>query len=489
MSSSKKYNKNEEYEIEISDIGTNGEGIGHLEDGYTLFVQGAVPGDRVLAHIVKAQKNYAHAKPVRIIKPSEDRIVSACPVADKCGGCQIASLDYKAQLRYKENKVRELLIRVGGFDAELVSKVMEPIVGFGNENEAPAHFRNKAQYPVGYDKDGNVVTGFYAVHSHRIIPCRDCLIGAEPDRYVLDEIMKYMDEYHITAYDEASGDGLLRHILIRSAFATGEVMVCLVVNGKGIPAKKELAGRLIGCIEDIPSNGLGWKLTSFCTSSNTRKDNVIMGDDYDIVWGNGYITDKIGEVAFKISPLSFYQVNPVQTLKLYGKALEYAGLSGGETVWDLYCGIGTISLFLAQKAGKVYGVEIVPQAIDNARENAVINNMNNVEFFVGKAEEVLPDFYEKNINRGLEESTEATHPDVIVVDPPRKGCDEICLNTMLKMSPDRIVYVSCDPATLARDLKHLCGDGKYEVTKVTPVDMFSNSVHVETVVLLSRKEK
>lgn len=497
MSSSKKYSKNEEYETVISDIGTNGEGIGHLEDGYTLFVQGAVPGDRVLAHIVKAQKSFAYARLVRIINPSGDRIVPDCPVADKCGGCQTAYLSYPAQLRFKERKVRELLIRVGGIDAEEAGRIMEPIVGYWEDTQSdavPTHFRNKAQYPVGYDKDGNTSVGFYAVHSHRIVPCGDCLIGAGPDRYILAEILKYMEDYHITAYDEASGDGLVRHILIRSAFASGEVMVCLVVNGKGIPAGKELAKRLIACAESVSDSDRSWKLACLCTSSNTRKDNVIMGEDYDVIWGSGYITDKIGDVSFRISPLSFYQVNPVQTRKLYGKALEFAGLTGGETVWDLYCGIGTISLFLAQKAGKVYGVEIVPQAIDNARENAVLNGMDNVEFFVGKAEEVLPDFYNKNSSSksgkitGEADNTgsNATHPDVIVVDPPRKGCDSVCLETMVRMNPEKIVYVSCDPATLARDIRYLRENGGYRLMKAAPVDMFPNSVHVETVVLLSK---
>ena len=293
------------------------------------------------------------------------------------------------------------------------------------------------------------------------------MLGAEANGEILSGILGWMEENHIPAYDEMSGEGLVRHVLIRYGFTTGEFMVCLVINGAGLPAKKALIDKLCG-IE-------GMRGITF--SSNTRRTNVIMGDKDQKVWGDGYITDHIGKVKYQISPLSFYQVNPVQTKKLYETALEYAGLTGEETVWDLYCGIGTISLFLAQRAKQVYGVEIVPQAVEDARRNAELNGIENAEFYVGKAEEILPELYEK----------EKVRADVIVVDPPSKGCEESLLETMVQMKPERIVYVSCDPATLARDLKYLCGEG-YEMVRVRGVDQFPMTVHVETVVLLSHKK-
>jgi len=495
-----KHKKNEEYTINITDIGTNGEGIGHLEDGYTLFVPGAIVGDKILVRIVKAQKHYGYGRLMSIEKPSEDRITPSCPVADKCGGCQISNLSYKKQLEIKENKVKELLIRVGGFDSDFIKDRFNQVVGYfdGAEGDysTPRFFRNKAQYPIGTNKDGQIIAGFYSNHSHRIVANTFCEIGSLIDSFILEYVLDYMEKNHVTAYDETTGKGLVRHVLIRSGYSTGEVMVCLVINGKSIPSKKEFIDGLLdlsfdGCIGLGNNENVTWHITSICQSSNTANTNVILGNTYDVLWGQGYIIDKIGEVSFKISPLSFYQVNPLQTLKLYEKALESAALTGNEVVWDLYCGIGTISLFLAKKAKKVYGIEIVPQAIDNANENARINGIQNVEFFVGKAEEVLPEYYNKYSEQ--EEVTgskhSANHPDVIVVDPPRKGCDEDCLNTMLKMSPSKIVYVSCDPATLARDLKYLCADNKYEICSVTPVDMFPNSVHVESVCLLSKVQK
>lgn len=502
------HKKNEEYDIEITDIGMDGEGIGHLDDGYTLFVQGALPGDTVQVHIIKAQKKYGIAKPVSVIEPSPDRITPACPLADKCGGCQISALSYKAQLRYKERKVRELLVRVGGFTPDRIDEVFEGIIGYYDSNEEadrpPVRFRNKAQYPVGTAADGHIVTGFYAPHSHRIIPCTDCLIGASTDAPILEAVREFMDEYGVSAYDETTGQGLVRHILIRTGYETGEIQICLVINGDEIPYAEELASRICESVEGISSaettGRAKRRVVSICTSTNIDDTNVILGDNFKVIYGQGYITDNIGDLSFRISPLSFYQVNPVQTRKLYGKALEYAGLTGQETVWDLYCGIGTISLFLARAAGRVYGVEVVPEAIEDARENARINGIDNAEFMVGKAEEVLPEFYEshsgstdsrstsdsESLSDASRDSGTATTPDVIVVDPPRKGCDSACLDTMLKMRPERIVYVSCDPATLARDLKILCADGTYELTKVSCTDMFSNSVHVETIVSLSR---
>lgn len=459
--------KNDMAVIEITDIGVNGEGIGKV-DGYTLFVKDAVIGDKAEVKVMKAKKNYGYARLMRVIEPSEDRVEPRCPFARKCGGCQIQEMSYERQLAFKAQKVRGNLERLGGFDKELLDRVTEPILGM----DEPFGYRNKAQFPFGTDRDGNPVTGFYAGRTHDIIANTDCALGVPVNQKLLEIILEFMRAEHIPAYDEKTGKGLIRHVLIRFGFTTKEIMVCLVINGTKIPQSEKLVEKLAAV------RGM----TSITISPNTRRTNVIMGETYEILWGQGFITDYIGNVRYQISPLSFYQVNPVQTEKLYSQALEYADLKGGETVWDLYCGIGTISLFLAQKAGQVYGVEIIPQAIEDAKKNAEINGIANAEFFVGKAEEVLPEYYAEYARKHGGENARA---DVIVVDPPRKGCDPALLETIVKMAPERVVYVSCDPATLARDLKVLCGNG-YELEKVRPVDMFPETVHVETVVLLSK---
>ena len=462
-------NKNDIVTVEITDIGVSGEGIGHV-DGYTLFIKDAVIGDVVEAKVMKAKKNYGYARLMKVITPSEYRVEPKCAFARRCGGCQIQEMSYDRQLVFKDQKIRGNLERIGGFTKEQIEAVMQPVVGMEN----PFGYRNKAQFPFGTDKEGNPITGFYAGRTHDIIANTDCALGVEQNREILEIILQYMRENKIKSYDEKTGKGLIRHALIRYGFKTKEIMVCLVVNGKKLPKAERLIEKLIQ-IEGM---------TSITISPNTRRDNVIMGDSYEILWGQGYITDYIGNVKYQISPLSFYQVNPVQTEKLYGLALEYADLKGDETVWDLYCGIGTISLFLAQKAKQVYGVEIVPQAIDDAKENAKINAIDNAEFFVGKAEEVLPEYYAEYER---EHNGETAHADVIVVDPPRKGCDEILLETIVKMQPEKVVYVSCDSATLARDLKYLCANG-YEIKMCRGVDQFPQSVHVETVVLLSQQK-
>lgn len=460
-------NKNDIVTVEITDIGVSGEGIGHV-DGYTLFIKDAVIGDVVEAKVMKAKKNYGYARLMKVITPSEYRVEPKCAFARRCGGCQIQEMSYNRQLVFKDQKIRGNLERIGGFTKEQIEAVMQPVVGM----EHPFSYRNKAQFPFGTDKEGNPITGFYAGRTHDIIANTDCALGVEQNREILEIILQYMRENKIKSYDEKTGKGLIRHALIRYGFKTKEIMVCLVINGKKLPKAERLIEKLIQ-IEGM---------TSITISPNTRRDNVIMGDSYEILWGQGYITDYIGNVKYQISPLSFYQVNPVQTEKLYGLALEYADLKGDETVWDLYCGIGTISLFLAQKAKQVYGVEIVPQAIDDAKENAKINAIDNAEFFVGKAEEVLPEYYAEYER---EHNGETAHADVIVVDPPRKGCDETLLETIVKMQPEKVVYVSCDSATLARDLKYLCANG-YEITVCRGVDQFPQSVHVETVCLLSK---
>ena len=462
-------NKNDIVTVEITDIGVSGEGIGHV-DGYTLFIKDAVIGDVVEAKVMKAKKNYGYARLMKVITPSEYRVEPKCAFARRCGGCQIQEMSYDRQLVFKDQKIRGNLERIGGFTKDQIDTVMQPVVGM----EHPFGYRNKAQFPFGTDKEGNPITGFYAGRTHDIIANTDCALGVEQNKEILEIILQYMRENKIKSYDEKTGKGLIRHALIRYGFKTKEIMVCLVVNGKKLPKAERLIEKLIQ-IEGM---------TSITISPNTRRDNVIMGDSYEILWGQGYITDYIGNVKYQISPLSFYQVNPVQTEKLYGLALEYADLKGDETVWDLYCGIGTISLFLAQKAKQVYGVEIVPQAIDDAKENAKINAIDNAEFFVGKAEEVLPEYYAEYER---EHNGETAHADVIVVDPPRKGCDETLLETIVKMQPEKVVYVSCDSATLARDLKYLCANG-YEITVCRGVDQFPQSVHVETVVLLSKGE-
>ena len=450
------FRKNDLVTLEIEDCGIDGEGIGKA-DGFTVFVKDAVIGDTVTAKIIKAKKNYGYGRLMEVLKPSPYRVEPKCEFARQCGGCQLQALSYDQQLVFKTNKVKGHLERIGGF----TDIPMEPIIGM----DELFHYRNKAQFPVGRNKEGKIVTGFYAGRTHNIIENRDCALGVAENKEVLDRVIAHMEKYEIEPYNEATGKGLVRHVLIRYGYFTKEVMVCLILNGNKIPKEEQLVKSLC----EIPG------MTSITINVNKKHSNVILGEEIRLLWGQEYITDRIGDISYQISPLSFYQVNPMQTQKLYAKALEYADLHGEETVWDLYCGIGTISLFLAQKAKFVRGVEIVPAAIENAKENAKLNGLENTEFFVGKAEEVLPREYKKN----------GVYADVIVVDPPRKGCDETLLETMIEMNPERIVYVSCDSATLARDLKYLCERG-YELRKVCPVDQFGMTVHVETVCLLSK---
>ena len=452
------FRKNDLVTLEIEDCGIDGEGIGKA-DGFTVFVKDAVIGDTVTAKIIKAKKNYGYGRLMEVLKPSPYRVEPKCEFARQCGGCQLQALSYDQQLVFKTNKVKGHLERIGGF----TDIPMEPIIGM----DELFHYRNKAQFPVGRNKEGKIVTGFYAGRTHNIIENRDCALGVPENKEVLDRVIAHMEKYGIEPYNEATGKGLVRHVLIRYGYFTKEVMVCLILNGNKIPKEEQL----VKSLGEIPG------MTSITINVNKKRSNVILGEEIRLLWGQEYITDRIGDISYQISPLSFYQVNPMQTQKLYAKALEYADLHGEETVWDLYCGIGTISLFLAQKAKFVRGVEIVPAAIENAKENAKLNGLENTEFFVGKAEEVLPREYKKN----------GVYADVIVVDPPRKGCDETLLETMVEMNPERIVYVSCDSATLARDLKYLCERG-YELRKVCPVDQFGMTVHVETVVLLSQQK-
>ena len=529
------YRKGQEIRVRIIDLGMRGEGIGRLEDGYTVFIKDAVIGDYVRASIMKANKSYAYAHLEQILQASPHRVEPLCPVARQCGGCQLQALSYEQELAYKQNKVRADLIRIGGFPEEEIDAVMEPVVGMQDNPNGPWRYRNKAQVPVGYAPAGasagygaaggtfghkaaaertgevagarkdagtgqrakntgrRVVAGFYAGRTHSIIPMTDCLLGDEVNKDILNRVLTYMAIHRVPPYDEETGKGLVRHILIRSGHFSGQIMVCLVVNGDSLPYEADLVDHLTG----VPG------MTSIVLNENTERTNVILGKKLRTLWGRDEIEGTLqvydvtqeseagrtvftptGEsVTFRISPLSFYQVNPEQTQKLYSLALDYAGLTGKETVWDLYCGVGTISLFMARHAGKVCGVEIIPEAIENAKQNAARNGIENAEFYVGKAEEVLPDYVQARRAAGEDPGI-----DVICVDPPRKGCDAKCLETILEIRPERVVYVSCDPATLARDLRILA-DGGYQLKKVRPVDQFGHTVHVETVVLMSRADE
>ena len=491
MSKEKKFvcEKNDELELDITDLGSTGEGIGKI-DGYTLFVKDALIGDKVRVKVIKTKKNYGYARLLEIIKPSEFRVEPECPAARQCGGCQLQHCSYEKQLSWKEEKVANCLRRIGGvpvYTEEEYKKIvagksdgsksventlngtpiiMEPILRM----DRPVHYRNKAQFPVGYDKDGNLVAGFYAGRTHSIIPQTDCLIQHECNKQIVETVLEFMKKYKVTAYDEKKNKGIVRHILTRVGKTTGEVMVCLIINAKKLPYPEEF-------VEMIRNCGINLEIKSITVNINREKTNVILGEKIETLYGHSYIEDYIGDIKYRISPLSFYQVNPEQTKKLYQTALEFADIKESEVVWDLYCGIGTISLFMAQTAAKVCGVEIVPQAIEDAKQNAELNHMANTEFFVGAAEDVVPTQYEKSGGK--------LRADVVTLDPPRKGCDEKLLETVVKMAPSRIVYVSCDPGTLARDVKVLVERG-YEVKRVRACDMFGGSFHVETVVLLSQ---
>jgi len=449
--------KNQEYIIDITSETNEGMGVGRIE-GYTIFVDGALMGEKVKILIVKVLKNYSYGKLLEVIEPSIYRTQPQCPAIKRCGGCQIQHMSYEGQLHYKTRIVKDALERIGGLkDIEIHNAI---------GMDEPWNYRNKAQFPVGM-KDGKVSIGFYAPRSHDIIDINNCMIQDSINDKVLELIRNFIIKHDISIYDEKTGKGLIRHIMTRKGFKTGEVMICIVINGEEIPHEAQLVEELKQSIDNLKTVVL---------NINKKNTNVIMGEKNRVIYGEGYIFDYIGEFKFKISPLSFFQVNPVQTEVLYNKALEYANLTGEETVIDAYCGIGTISLFLSKKAKKVYGVEVVGQAIEDAKENAAINGITNVEFILGESEELIPKLYEKGINA-----------DVVVVDPPRKGCDEKLLEVIVKMSPKRMVYVSCNPATLARDLKYMTNNG-YKVIEVQPVDQFPQTVHVETVTLLVKEQ-
>lgn len=500
--------KNEIYEVTIEDFGTDGEGIGHIIEpgmegrGIAVFVKDTVVGDFIQVRILKVKKNYAYGRLEKLLQPSPYRVAPHCAKAQSCGGCTLMHMSYEKQLDYKWNKVKNCLERIGGL--EHVEALMEPICGM----EEPYFFRNKMQFPVGVNKEGKVQIGFFAGRTHTIIDLERCEIGHPVNNFILAELRPWLQKWQNRTgtfiYDEEQHKGLIRHILTRVGFSTGEIMVCLVMNGTDLPVPnmdyknglknpeeyESCSAELVELItrgiykfnkENAELGDRKYTLSTLVLNINREKTNRILGDSCKVLWGNGYITDCIGDIKFRISPMSFYQVNPIQTKVLYDKAVDYAGLTGEEIVWDMYCGIGTISLCLAKKAKKVYGVEIVPQAIEDAKKNAELNGLYNTEFLCGKAEEVVPAFYQDKRNA----EDVGSRPDVIVVDPPRKGCEEVLLDTIAQMTPKRVVYVSCDPATLARDLKRLTWLG-YEVQKVGVVDQFCHSGHVECVVLMSR---
>lgn len=448
--------KDREYEVDVVDIGQGGVGIGK-HDGFTVFVDGGLISDKLKVKITKSKKNYAVGEIVEIIEKSPFRVERVC--SDKlsdCGGCQIQELDYQKQLDIKTNEVKQTISRIGKLNDTLV----HPTLGMEN----PFRYRNKAQFPI-QKIDGKTVIGFYKKKSHDVIPTDKCIIQHDVNDKIIKIIKTYIKAYNVSIYDEKTHTGVLRHLVTKVGFETKEVMVVLVANGKKLPYLNELASVLK---ENVP----GFK--TLVLNTNREKTNVILGKENKVIYGDGKINDYIGDLVFEISPLSFFQVNPSQTEVLYNKALEYAELKENDTVFDIYCGIGTISLFLAQKAKKVYGVEIVGDAIKDAKINAKLNKLENTEFFVGKAEEVVPKLYK-----------EGKTANVVVVDPPRKGCEESVLDTIVSMEPDKVVYVSCNPSTLARDLAYLDERG-YKCKEIQPVDMFPHTMHVESVALLYR---
>ncbi len=464
--------KNEVYELTIEDMGKDGEGIGHV-DGMTVFVKDTVVGDRAAVKMMKVKKNYAYARLMEILEPSPYRVTPLCEKAVSCGGCTLQHISYEQQKELLQKHVCNCLSRIGGVEG--IDSLMEPLIGM----EEPYHFRNKMQFPVGMDREGRPALGFYAGHTHALIPLSDCPAGHPVNRKIIRAMREYLMEAEVPVYDEEQHTGLVRHVLTRVGFYTGEVMVCIIINGSRLPEQDLLIHKLQEAVEidDYKQNVVSLRLASVSISINRDRTNRIMGDHSKTIFGADAITDRIKDLTFRIAPESFFQVNPEQTRKLYGKALEYAGLTGDEIVWDMYCGIGTISLFLAEKAKCVYGVEIIPQAIENAKENAGLNHISNAEFFVGKAEDIVPKLYA--------EAPERYRADVVVVDPPRKGCEAELLHCIADMQPDRIVYVSCDPATLARDIRIL-GERGYDLRKAVAVDMFPHSMHVEVVSLLQR---
>ena len=445
--------------LHIEDIGTGGEGIGKA-DGFTFFVKDAIVGDVIEAKIMKLKKNYGYARLMKVLTPSKDRVEPKCPVARQCGGCQIQEMRYEAQLAFKQKMVQNNLERIGG----LSDFEMYPVIGM----ETPYAYRNKAQFPVGEDKDGNIVIGFYAGRTHHIVEQTDCCIGAPENGEVLRKVKAYMQKNQIRPYNEEHHSGIVRHILIRTGYHTKEIMVCLIVNAAKASCLKN-AEQLTESLREMDG------MTSVMVNFNTEKTNVILGKKSEVLWGQPYIEDFIGDVKYQISPQSFFQVNPMQTEKLYAKALEYAGLTGKEKVIDAYCGTGTIGLIAASQAKEVIGVELNRDAVKDAIINAKRNNIQNEQFYNADAGKFMVELAEQN-----------EKVDVVFMDPPRSGSDGAFLSSVVKLAPKKVVYVSCNPETLARDLKYLTRHG-YQAVECQPCDMFPFTKHVEAICLLSKK--
>ena len=449
--------KNDYIEVQFEDLTHDGAGVAKVE-GYPLFVKNALPGERAKIKVIKANKGYGFGRLEEILEKSPYRVDAPCPIYKECGGCQLQHLSYEGQLLAKEKQVRDVLTRIG----KLENVKVHPVLGMSE----PWRYRNKAQVPVG-EREGGLIAGFYQQRSHEIIDMEACMIQQEKNDEVVQAVKRICTKYGVTAYNEERHKGTLRHIMARHGQVTKEVMVVLVTRTSELPNKEKIVKEIVENVDGVKS---------IIQNVNSKKTNVILGDETRVLWGEEVIYDLIGNVKFAISSRSFYQVNPEQTKVLYDQALTYAELTGEETVIDAYCGIGTISLFLAQKANKVYGVEIVPEAISDANRNAELNGIENVEFAVGEAEVVIPNWYKEGIVA-----------DVLVVDPPRKGCDEALLQTIIEMKPKKVVYVSCNPATLARDLRVL-EDGGYTTLEVQPVDMFPHTTHCEAVAKIVLKE-
>lgn len=445
--------KNDEIYLTVKSCTVQGSGVCDY-DGMTVFVRGAVTGDRVLAHIIKVKKAYAVGIIKKLIQRSPMRAKNFCPIAEKCGGCCFAHIKYEAELEIKAQQVADNFKRLGKLDI-----TPAPIIPSPSANR----YRNKAQYPVGSDGKFAAI-GFYAPMTHRIIDCADCLLQPQEFAKITDIFRDWIREKKISVYNEADGSGIIRHIYIRKAVVTGQIMVCIVANSDSVPHTEALIEQL----KEIDG------VTSIILNINRDKTNVVLGKECKTLWGSDYITDELCGLKFNLSPLSFYQVNHDGAEILYNKAKEYAALTGTETLVDLYCGTGTIGLTMTKEVKSLIGVEIIPQAIENAKENARLNGIDNAEFICGDASQAAATLLERGVK-----------PDVVVLDPPRKGCDEALINTVAEMSPERVVYVSCDSATLARDCQRFAALG-YQTLAATPVDMFPHTAHVETVALLKR---